>query len=199
MLILGGTSPDCAFWNLCLWNQLLHTYDHTYDRVTINGAQVVYEPDGSWEIAISASDPGHPNWVSTQGHETGRICFRWFLPSHTPVRPTPEVRKILCYRIRYAGCQTPSRGSAGRRAEPAHAGRPVRVPQPLISAVENGRRQPGADLLLRLIAATGHDVVLSDTVAASREAAAKLEQVVALASALPVRKKGPLAFPAWPR
>lgn len=70
--------------------------------------------------------------------------------------------------------------------------------QPLISSCENGRRQPGADLWLRLIRATGHDVTLVDTVAASREAAAKLEQVVALASALPVRKKGPLAFPAWP-
>lgn len=95
VLILRGTSPDCAFWNLCLWNQLLHTYDHTYDRVTINGAQVVYEPDGSWEIAVSAGDPGHPNWVCTQGHGTGRIWLRWFLPSHTPVRPTAVVRKRL--------------------------------------------------------------------------------------------------------
>ena len=72
------------------------------------------------------------------------------------------------------------------------------VAQPLISSYENGHRQPGANVLLRLIRATGHEVAFVDTVAASREAAAKLEQVVAIASALPVRKKGPLAFPVWP-
>ncbi len=71
------------------------------------------------------------------------------------------------------------------------------VPQSLIAAYEKGRRQPGADALLRLLRATGHEVTLLDTVAASREPAAKLEQVVALASALPVRDRGPLTFPSW--
>jgi hypothetical protein len=93
VLLVRGRSPECAFWNLCLWNPFLHTYDYTYDRVTINGAQVRYEPDGSWEIAIAPRDPGHPNWVSTQGHRTGRLWFRWFLPAETPSKPVVEVRK----------------------------------------------------------------------------------------------------------
>lgn len=71
------------------------------------------------------------------------------------------------------------------------------VPQPLISAYEKGRRQPGADMLLRLLRGTGHDVQLRSTVAASREAAEKLEQVCAMAMALPARRRGPLAFPVW--
>jgi hypothetical protein len=91
VLLVRGRSPECAFWNLCLWNQFLHTYDYAYDRVTINGTQVTYEPDGSWEIAIASRDPGHPNWVSTQGHATGRIWCRWFLPAETPTRPTTTV------------------------------------------------------------------------------------------------------------
>ena len=95
VLLVRGTSPDCAFWNMCLWNQLLHTYDYTYERVTINGEQVQYEPDGSWEIAIAPRDPGHPNWVSTQGHRIGRIWFRWFLPSETPAKPLTEIRKAV--------------------------------------------------------------------------------------------------------
>ena len=49
-LVLRGRSPDCVFWNLCLWNPFLHTYNYDYERVTINGAQVQYEADGSWEI-----------------------------------------------------------------------------------------------------------------------------------------------------
>jgi hypothetical protein len=90
-LVLRGRSPECVFWNLCLWNPLLHTYNYAYDRVTINGMQVAYEDDGSWVIVIAAGDPGHPNWVSTQGHQAGRIWFRWFLPEHTPDEISAEV------------------------------------------------------------------------------------------------------------
>ncbi len=59
-LVIEGTSPACVFWNLCLWNPFLHTYDFTHEQVTINGAQVAYEPDGSWRIVISDTDPGRP-------------------------------------------------------------------------------------------------------------------------------------------
>jgi hypothetical protein len=91
-LHIRGRSPECAFWNMCLWNPFLHTYNYAYERVTINGAQVQYEPDGSWEIVVSPFDPGHPNWVSTAGHHEGRIWFRWFLPEETPEQPVVEVR-----------------------------------------------------------------------------------------------------------
>ena len=90
-LVIKGRSPDCVFWNMCLWNRLLHTYNYDYERVTINGAQVAYEPDGSWTIVVSAQRPDHPNWVSTAGHRSGRIWFRWFLPSDTPEHPQVEV------------------------------------------------------------------------------------------------------------
>ena len=53
-LVLRGRSPQCAFWNMCLWNPFLHTYNYDYERVTINGAQVRYEEDGSWVIVIVA-------------------------------------------------------------------------------------------------------------------------------------------------
>ncbi len=90
-LVIRGRSPACVFWNMCLWNPLLHTYNYDYEQVTINGAQVAYEADGSWVIVVSARRPDHPNWVSTAGHTTGRIWFRWFLPDHTPEHPEVEV------------------------------------------------------------------------------------------------------------
>lgn len=90
-LVIRGRSPQCVFWNMCLWNRLLHTYNYDYERVTINGAQVVYEADGSWTIVVAARRPQHPNWVSTAGHSSGRIWFRWFLPAATPERPEVEV------------------------------------------------------------------------------------------------------------
>lgn len=97
-LVIEGTSPPCVFWNLCLWNPFLHTYDYTYqrvthERVTINGAHIAYEPDGSWRIVVSDSDPGHPNWVSTAGRSKGLIWLRWFLPEETPQRPVCRVVK----------------------------------------------------------------------------------------------------------
>ncbi len=93
-LVLEGISPRCAFWNMCLWNPFLHTYNYDYERVTINGRQVRYEPDGSWVIVVAQEDPGHPNWVSTAGHQRGRIWFRWFLPESTPSRPTTRVARL---------------------------------------------------------------------------------------------------------
>jgi hypothetical protein len=93
-MVIRGRSPECAFWNLCLWNPFLHTYNYDYERVTINGAQVRYEADGSWVIVISPTDPGHPNWVSTAGHHRGRIWFRWFLPDETPEQPDVEMVSV---------------------------------------------------------------------------------------------------------
>jgi hypothetical protein len=90
-LVITGRSPECGFWNMCLWNQFLHTYNYDYERVTINGSQVVPEADGSWTIVIAPRDPGHPNWVSTAGHPRGRIWFRWFYPAETPERPATRV------------------------------------------------------------------------------------------------------------
>ena len=93
-LVIEGTSPECAFWNMCLWNPFLHTYNYDYERVTINGGQVAYNDDGSWTIVVAHRDPGHPNWVSTAGHPRGRIWFRWFHPSSTPARPTARVQRV---------------------------------------------------------------------------------------------------------
>ena len=93
-LVIDGRSPECVFWNLCLWNQLLHTFDYRYERVTTNGTQVRYEDDGSWRIVVAHRDPGHPNWVATQGHHEGLLWFRWFLPAATPVQPMVQVVSV---------------------------------------------------------------------------------------------------------
>jgi len=93
-LVLEGRAPACAFWNLCLWNPFLQTYDYRHHRVTINGGQIALEPDGSWRVVISARDPGHPNWLTTAGHPRGVLWFRWFLADETPARPTARVVKV---------------------------------------------------------------------------------------------------------
>ncbi len=93
-LIIKGVSPKCPFWNLCIWNEFLHTYNYDYERVSINGHQVAYNDDGSWTIVVAAKDPGHPNWIRTQGHKSGVLWARWFLPEETPAQPTTRVVKV---------------------------------------------------------------------------------------------------------
>ena len=93
-LVIEGRSPDCAFWNLCLWNSFLCTYDYRYHPCTINGGQVQYESDGSWRMVIAGRDPGHANWLSTAGHGQGLLWFRWFLSAEVPERPTARVVRM---------------------------------------------------------------------------------------------------------
>lgn len=89
-LVIEGCSLECAFWNLCLWNPYMQTYDYRYERVTLNGGQVSTEKDGSWRIVIAARDPRVPNWVSTADHPSGWIWFRWFLAKE--LQPQPRTR-----------------------------------------------------------------------------------------------------------
>lgn len=67
----------------------------------------------------------------------------------------------------------------------------------LLSAYENGRRQPAGDTLLRLLEAAGAQLQVVSRVEQSRTAAAQLEQVCALAMALPRREAGPLRYPSF--
>jgi hypothetical protein len=90
-LVVEGRAPVCAFWNVCLWNPYMQTYDYRYERVTINGGQMAYEEDGSWRIVIAGRDPGVRNWLSTAGHQSGVVWFRWFLAETSPTRPTTTV------------------------------------------------------------------------------------------------------------
>ena len=88
------TWPACRFWNLCLWNPYLQTYDHRHEQVTINGGEAVAEPDGSHRLVVAHRDPGTPNWLRTAGHRSGILWFRWFLPEHTPAGITTEVVRL---------------------------------------------------------------------------------------------------------
>jgi hypothetical protein len=64
-LVIEGTSPPCVFWNLCLWNQYLQTFDYRYEQVTINGEQCA-----------------------------GVLWFRWFLAESLPEQPRTRVMPV---------------------------------------------------------------------------------------------------------
>ncbi|MEM1114275.1 MAG: DUF1214 domain-containing protein, partial [Pseudomonadota bacterium] len=79
-LVIRGRFPKCRFCNLVLFNRFLQTFDYETRRVSLNRAQAVLEEDGSFKIILAARDPGHPNWLDTEGRAYGLMFWRFQLP-----------------------------------------------------------------------------------------------------------------------
>jgi hypothetical protein len=97
-LVMEGTFPPSRFTNVVLWNVHMQTIDYRTRRTSLNQAQVVPEPDGSYRIVISAQDPGLPNWLDTGGHRRGTIFWRFLLPESQPETPRCRVVKAADLR-----------------------------------------------------------------------------------------------------
>ncbi len=90
-LVMRGTIPPGVFVNVMLWNAQMQTLDYRSRRSSLNGAQITFEDDGSYEIWVAATDPGKANWLDTEGHSRGTIFWRFLLPEEDPPRPETEV------------------------------------------------------------------------------------------------------------
>ena len=90
-LVMRGTIPPGPFVNVMLWNAHMQTLEYRGRRCALNGAQIELEDDGSFEIWVSAKDPGHPNWLDTDSHERGTVFWRFLLPEDDPEQPSSEV------------------------------------------------------------------------------------------------------------
>lgn len=69
--------PECRFWNLQVSNYWMESMDYRYHRACINRHALKLEPDGSAVVWLSHTDPGHPNWLDTAGHDSGTLLMRW--------------------------------------------------------------------------------------------------------------------------
>jgi len=85
-LVMRGRFPRCRFANVVIWNPRLQTPPFRFRNVSLNRNQIVYESDGSFEIAIAHRDPGVPNWIDAAGLPTGMVFWRFLLPEE-PVPP----------------------------------------------------------------------------------------------------------------
>ncbi len=69
--------PKCENWNFELCNYWMESLDYRYQKIHVNNATAHRETDGSVRIVVAHQDPGHPNWLSTAGHQNGTMLFRW--------------------------------------------------------------------------------------------------------------------------
>ena len=67
----------------------------------------------------------------------------------------------------------------------------------VLSAYETGARQPSAKMLARLVRAAGAELLICEPREQMLRQKAMLEQVVAMASAMPQRPAGALAYPTF--
>jgi hypothetical protein len=90
-LVLTGRWPDCRCANVSLWNRHMQTLDYAHRRVSLNRAQTVLEPDGSFRMVLAHRDPGTANWIDTEGRSFGLVFWRFMLPSGPIDTPRAEV------------------------------------------------------------------------------------------------------------
>ena len=72
-VVLRGTPPDALYWSLTF-------YEWTEVHDSVSSSDVVLEPDGAYEITLSA-EPGADNWIEVPpGTGKGVIYLRAYEP-----------------------------------------------------------------------------------------------------------------------
>jgi len=79
-LIIRGRFPRCRFANVVLFNRFLQTLNYEERQISLNRAQARQDADGNFEMVVSHRDPGHPNWLDTEGRPYGIMFWRFQLP-----------------------------------------------------------------------------------------------------------------------
>ncbi len=64
--------------NFQLSNYWMESLDYRYYPVCVNKHGASYNPDGSLTLVVAAKKPGSAtNFLSTAGHRSGMMIFRW--------------------------------------------------------------------------------------------------------------------------
>jgi hypothetical protein len=75
-MVVDFALPRCEFWNFQLNNHWMESLDYRYHRIHLNQYNAHYNADGSVTLVIAHQAPGHPNWLSTTGHQVGTNILR---------------------------------------------------------------------------------------------------------------------------
>ena len=97
-IVMEGTLPESRFTNVMLWNVHMQTLEYRTRQCSLNSKQMVTDEHGVYRIVISATDPGVPNWLDTEGHRRGTIFWRFLLPEGQPEQPRCTVVPVSSLR-----------------------------------------------------------------------------------------------------
>ncbi|MFK7733354.1 MAG: DUF1214 domain-containing protein [Pseudomonadales bacterium] len=103
-LLIEGVMPECRYANITLWNRYLQTFDHRFRQIGLNLTQLGLGADRRYTIVIAHEDPGHKNWLHTEGRAYGTIYCRFLLAQETIDVPRCTVMQIDQLRSRFKNC-----------------------------------------------------------------------------------------------
>lgn len=90
-LVLTGRWPTCRMGNVSLWNRHMQTFDYAHRQVSRNRVQTRADDEGRFEMVLAHRDPGHPNWIDTEGRPFGLVFWRFMLPEGEIETPQAKV------------------------------------------------------------------------------------------------------------
>jgi hypothetical protein len=72
-------------WGVQLYNRAWYEpLDYAHRVASRNHRQVEVDSDGLVRLVLCGTDPGHANWLDTEGRDEVLCTIRWFRPSSTP-------------------------------------------------------------------------------------------------------------------
>lgn len=90
-LVIDVEPPATRYWSVTLENIWHECIDHRRRRSSLTNASAARNDDGTVRVVISATDPGHPNWLDTGHRHRGFVLLRWLdNPSAPQVTTTVE-------------------------------------------------------------------------------------------------------------
>lgn len=92
-LVVKVPAWACDHWNFVVGNHWMESLDYRFHRIHTNSGIAKIDADGTATVIVAHEDPGHPNWLRTDGHLHGSMCFRWVRPEPFDA-PDPECRVV---------------------------------------------------------------------------------------------------------
>jgi hypothetical protein len=76
-LVVTIDPGNAGYFVLPITNDWTITGDYWNEQSTLNSMQATANPDGTYTLVISPTDPGVANWISTGGLNQGTISIRF--------------------------------------------------------------------------------------------------------------------------
>lgn len=90
-MVVTVTLGDAGYFTTPITDAWTITPDYRSHQSSLNSSQAIQNPDGSYTLVISKTDPGVANWVDTAGLSQGSLFVRWQLPGTNPDAAAPTV------------------------------------------------------------------------------------------------------------
>jgi hypothetical protein len=90
-MVVTVTLGDAGYFTTPITDAWTITPDYRNHQSSLNSSQAIQNPDGSYTLVISKTDPGVANWIDTAGLSQGSLFVRWQLPGANPDAGAPTV------------------------------------------------------------------------------------------------------------